>query len=95
MSTTKAPIAAVARQDESEGLRVLQPGGWPMPKGYANGISAEGEVALSPELRLTGASGIAPRGTGFVGGAGKCTGRPTSMHVSIGVAGYTGKALIA
>ena len=47
MSTTKAPIAAVARQDESEGLRVLQPGGWPMPKGYANGISAEGRIVVT------------------------------------------------
>jgi enamine deaminase RidA (YjgF/YER057c/UK114 family) len=27
--------------------RVLQPAGWPMPKGYANGMSAEGRVVVT------------------------------------------------
>ncbi len=48
MSTTKAPTLAVMKQDdEGEGLRVLQPSGWPMPKGYANGISAEGRLVVT------------------------------------------------
>ena len=47
MSTTKAPTLAVVKQDADAGLRVLQPSGWPMPKGYANGISAEGRVVVS------------------------------------------------
>jgi len=47
VSTTKAPTLAVVKQDADAGLRVLQPSGWPMPKGYANGISAEGRVVVS------------------------------------------------
>ncbi|MGJ4901180.1 RidA family protein [Bradyrhizobium sp. HKCCYLRH2060] len=47
MSTTKAPTLAVVKQDEAEGMRVLQPSGWPMPKGYANGISAEGRIVVT------------------------------------------------
>ncbi|UFZ07100.1 RidA family protein [Bradyrhizobium ontarionense] len=46
MSTTKAPTLAMAKPDEA-GLRVLQPSGWPMPKGYANGISAEGRIVVT------------------------------------------------
>ncbi|GLH79115.1 enamine deaminase RidA [Bradyrhizobium sp. SSBR45G] len=46
MSTTKAPTLAVVKPDEA-GLRVLQPSGWPMPKGYANGISAEGRIVVT------------------------------------------------
>ncbi|MGJ4954056.1 RidA family protein [Bradyrhizobium sp. HKCCYLRH2015] len=47
MSTTKAPTLAVVKQDGAEGMRVLQPSGWPMPKGYANGISAEGRIVVT------------------------------------------------
>ncbi|MGJ5176250.1 RidA family protein [Bradyrhizobium oligotrophicum] len=47
MSTTKAPTLAAVKQDEGEGLRVLQPSGWPMPKGYANGISAQGRIVVT------------------------------------------------
>ncbi|WP_315741182.1 MULTISPECIES: RidA family protein [unclassified Bradyrhizobium] len=47
MSTTKAPTLAVVKQEEGEGLRVLQPSGWPMPKGYANGISADGRIVVT------------------------------------------------
>lgn len=35
------PLAA------ADGLRVLQPGGWPQPKGYANGIMAEGRLVVT------------------------------------------------
>jgi enamine deaminase RidA (YjgF/YER057c/UK114 family) len=47
VSTTKAPTLAVVKQEEGEGLRVLQPSGWPMPKGYANGISADGRIVVT------------------------------------------------
>ena len=55
MSTPKTPTLAVLpsakTRDESAdataGLRVLQPSGWPMPKGYANGISAEGRIVVT------------------------------------------------
>lgn len=35
------PLAAI------DGLRVLQPSGWPQPKGYANGIMAEGRLVVT------------------------------------------------
>jgi enamine deaminase RidA (YjgF/YER057c/UK114 family) len=47
VSTTKAPTLAVVKPDEAAGLRVLLPSGWPMPKGYANGISAEGRIVVT------------------------------------------------
>jgi len=31
----------------TRGLRVLQPSGWPQPKGYANGIMAEGRLVVT------------------------------------------------
>src|SRR3954451_6451677 len=31
----------------SDSLRVLQPSGWPQPKGYANGIMAEGRLVVT------------------------------------------------
>lgn len=31
----------------SSGLQVLQPSGWPRPKGYANGIMAEGRLIVT------------------------------------------------
>jgi len=31
----------------TNGLRVLQPGGWPQPKGYSNGIMAEGRLVVT------------------------------------------------
>ena len=31
----------------TNGLRVLQPSGWPQPKGYANGIMAEGRLVVT------------------------------------------------
>ncbi len=46
MSTTKAPIFAVlpmANDGPSAAPpQVLQPSGWPAPKGYANGMAADG-----------------------------------------------------
>jgi enamine deaminase RidA (YjgF/YER057c/UK114 family) len=29
------------------GSRILQPGGWPAPKGYANGMAAEGRLVVT------------------------------------------------
>ena len=50
MSTPKAPTLAVlpATKDETAtGLQILQPSGWPMPKGYANGVAAEGRIVVT------------------------------------------------
>lgn len=37
----------LTRLAAADGLRVLQPGGWPQPKGYANGIMAEGRLVVT------------------------------------------------
>jgi len=50
VSTPKTPALAVVPVADAEGParpRVLQPSGWPMPKGYANGISAEGRIVVT------------------------------------------------
>ncbi len=46
----KAPDSKTAglKSDASpSGLQVLQPSGWPMPKGYANGMAAEGRLVVT------------------------------------------------
>jgi enamine deaminase RidA (YjgF/YER057c/UK114 family) len=48
VSTQKGPTLAVlpsAKGDAS--ARVLQPSGWPMPKGYANGMVADGRIVVT------------------------------------------------
>jgi enamine deaminase RidA (YjgF/YER057c/UK114 family) len=30
-----------------EGVQILQPSGWPAPKGYANGIAADGRIVVT------------------------------------------------
>ena len=51
MSTSKGPTLAVVPGAKGEapasGLQVLQPSGWPMPKGYANGMAAEGLIVVT------------------------------------------------
>ena len=47
MSTPKAPTLALATSQGDDGPRVLQPSGWPMPKGYANGMTAEGRIVVT------------------------------------------------
>ena len=45
MSTMgKAEAVATAA---ASGLQVLQPSGWPQPKGYANGVMAEGRLVVT------------------------------------------------
>lgn len=50
MSTTKAPTFAVlpvAKSEASVATRILQPSGWPAPKGYANGMAADGRIVVT------------------------------------------------
>ena len=51
MSTPKAPTLAVLPMTRDEtsaaGPRILQPGGWPAPKGYANGMAADGRLVVT------------------------------------------------
>jgi enamine deaminase RidA (YjgF/YER057c/UK114 family) len=50
VSTTEAPSlarAADAKGERSAAARILQPNGWPAPKGYANGMAAEGRIVVT------------------------------------------------
>ena len=50
MTTPKAPGLAVppaAKGRAVGGPQILQPTGWPMPKGYANGVAADGRIVLT------------------------------------------------
>ena len=51
MTTPKGPHLAVlptVAEDESRArAQVLQPSGWPVPKGYANGMAAEGRIVVT------------------------------------------------
>jgi enamine deaminase RidA (YjgF/YER057c/UK114 family) len=49
MSTTDAPDIAMraAAKGTAGTARVLQPSGWPAPKGYANGMAAEGRIVVT------------------------------------------------
>ena len=51
MSTPNGPTLAVlpVAKDESSPARpqILQPSGWPVPKGYANGVAADGRIVVT------------------------------------------------
>ena len=50
MSTPKGTglaVLPVAKSDGSAGAQILQPSGWPAPKGYANGIAADGRIVVT------------------------------------------------
>jgi enamine deaminase RidA (YjgF/YER057c/UK114 family) len=49
-TTPKGPTLAVvpvAKDDAPAGVRILQPSGWPMPKGYSNGMVADGRIVVT------------------------------------------------
>ncbi|MBR0833271.1 RidA family protein [Bradyrhizobium manausense] len=51
VTTPKVPQLAVlptaGEDDPGPKAQVLQPSGWPMPKGYANGMAAEGRFVVT------------------------------------------------
>jgi enamine deaminase RidA (YjgF/YER057c/UK114 family) len=51
VNAPKGPSLAVlpTTRDETSatGLQILQPSGWPMPKGYANGMAADGRLVVT------------------------------------------------
>ena len=47
MTSAKGPTLAVVPTAKDEGVQVLQPSGWPMPKGYANGMAADGRIVVT------------------------------------------------
>jgi enamine deaminase RidA (YjgF/YER057c/UK114 family) len=46
VNPSKGHVSAVRAESET-GVRILQPSGWPVPKGYANGMSAEGRIVVT------------------------------------------------
>ena len=51
MTVPIGPALSVVTNPEPElsapGPQVLQPSGWPMPKGYANGMAADGRIVVT------------------------------------------------
>ncbi len=51
MSPSKGPTIAARAMTKEEAAsahpQILQPSGWPVPKGYANGMSAEGRLVVT------------------------------------------------
>ena len=51
MSVPKGPSLAVLPMTKDEtspaGLQILQPSGWPAPRGYANGMAADGRLVVT------------------------------------------------
>jgi len=50
VSTPKGPTLAVlpgSKNDTSGAAQILQPSGWPAPKGYANGMAADGRIVVT------------------------------------------------
>lgn len=51
MTAPKGPTLTVVSGAKSDsapsGVRVLQPSGWPKPKGYANGMTADGRIVVT------------------------------------------------
>ena len=46
MNPSKGEASAI-RSERETGVRTLQPSGWPTPKGYANGMTAEGRLVVT------------------------------------------------
>jgi enamine deaminase RidA (YjgF/YER057c/UK114 family) len=44
---TLAVLPAAKGDTSSAGVRLLQPSGWPAPKGYANGMAADGRLVVT------------------------------------------------
>ena len=50
VSTQNAPTLAVlpiGKDGAPPHAKILQPSGWPMPKGYANGMAADGRIVVT------------------------------------------------
>jgi len=52
VSTPKAQaptlaVLPVTKDEAATGPQILQPNGWPMPKGYANGVASDGRIVVT------------------------------------------------
>jgi enamine deaminase RidA (YjgF/YER057c/UK114 family) len=59
--------SSVALSDGVDGPEVLQPKNWPVPKGYANGVAAEGRIVVTGGI--VGWDENGRFGEGFIGQA--------------------------
>ena len=63
MNPPKASTPGVVPEPHaSEGPQILQPAGWPMPKGYANGMAADGRIVMTGGVIGWDAAGHLPEG---------------------------------
>lgn len=64
MSTSKGPTLAMLPVAKGEapalGPQILQPGGWPAPKGYANGMAADGRLVVTGGVIGWDTQGVLP-----------------------------------
>jgi enamine deaminase RidA (YjgF/YER057c/UK114 family) len=44
---TTVAVLPVAKSEGAPRARILQPAGWPAPKGYANGMAADGRIVVT------------------------------------------------
>jgi len=47
VTSPKGPALTVVPIPKTSGQQVLQPSGWPTPKGYANGMAADGRLVVT------------------------------------------------
>src|SRR2546430_4902205 len=45
--STLFPYTTLFRSTSADGPQILQPSGWPAPKGYANGMAADGRLGVT------------------------------------------------
>jgi enamine deaminase RidA (YjgF/YER057c/UK114 family) len=65
VSVPKAPALSVVpdrKTDAQHGPQILQPAGWPPPKGYANGMAADGRIVVTGGVIGWDAAGHLPDG---------------------------------
>jgi enamine deaminase RidA (YjgF/YER057c/UK114 family) len=65
VSMPKGPTLAVlpaAKSEAAPATRVLQPSGWPLPKGYANGMAADGRIVVTGGVIGWDEKGHLPKG---------------------------------
>jgi enamine deaminase RidA (YjgF/YER057c/UK114 family) len=58
----RSTLNVVPDQKADAGPEILQPAGWPMPKGYANGMAADGRIVVTGGVIGWDAAGHLPEG---------------------------------
>jgi enamine deaminase RidA (YjgF/YER057c/UK114 family) len=58
----KAATGAVASSNSDDGPEILHPKNWPVPKGYANGMLAEGRLLVTSGIVGWDETGAFPKG---------------------------------